>query len=87
MAARDLISEIARNALTHGNASYFKLKIKPHSVELSDNGEAFSLQALKAVRKPRGGSMALSEIEKRAPQVLVAYRAHGGNRLVHPNQD
>jgi hypothetical protein len=77
MAVRDLIIEIARNALTHGKASYFKLKINPHSVELSDNGHLFSLSDLKRAGEPRGGSMALSEIGKRAPQVVVTDRRDG----------
>ncbi|SMP36408.1 hypothetical protein [Shimia sagamensis] len=82
MAVRDLIIELARNALTHGSAQKVKLAVKAHTIELSDDGSPFSLSALKEVGVPRGGALALQQALQLSPQVEVSYRRNNEQNIV-----
>lgn len=58
-AIRDVLIEVAQNALTHGSAKTVKLQILPKSIVLIDDGNAFDPFQLKGGTK-RGGSLAIT---------------------------
>lgn len=74
LAVRDLIVELARNALTHGKAKNIKVEVKSHHIQITDDGDKYSLSDLKENINARGGSKAISVLERTAPQVIASYR-------------
>ena len=80
LAARDLAIELGQNALTHGNATKFQLDVTSHSLVLSDDGSPFSLVDLERSSRKRGGAMALNELRRRAPELVISHaRYHSKN--------
>lgn len=82
LAARDMAIELARNALTHGQATQFNLRVTAHSLELSDDGSPFSLTELETMATPRGGARALLQLRRHVPSVLLSYIRQNGRHVV-----
>lgn len=81
-AIRDLAVELFRNALTHGQASYFEIRSAKHSIQLLDNGKDFSINDLRGVPNGQGGYHALSVMEDTAPQLVASCRRDSGVNVV-----
>lgn len=61
-AVRDLLIELIRNAFSHGGATIATLSIEPTRVVLTDDGNAFAVDALLGHPVGRGGSAAIHEL-------------------------
>lgn len=54
---RDLLIEVAKNAISHGHAKKICLDIEPHSVSIVDNGTPFNPSSLNNKGAKSGGSV------------------------------
>lgn len=56
LSVRDLIIELARNSLTHGNAKYVKVLSNKNVIKIMDDGTIFSIENLIASPNGQGGA-------------------------------
>ena len=79
-AARDVLIELTRNALTHGKARTVTLNIEVNHIELIDDGAPFNSESLRAVNAG-GGSLSLRALgeDHAATVVFRSSRASGLN--------
>ena len=61
-AVRDVLIEVARNALTHGAGNSCSLKIEDSVIQLTDNGGDFNPWELGVKESGRGGAAAVREL-------------------------
>lgn len=82
LGTRDLLIELARNALTHGRATGIRLEATVDSIHLSDDGQVFPLKELLRSAGKRGGAAALEAISTMHDQLVVFHRATENGNLV-----
>ena len=74
MQTKDLITELALNALQHGNADHFWLHISEKEIALLDNGTPFDTMCLaKEKTELSGGNWTIMRYEKSYPDVEILY--------------
>lgn len=68
---REVVTELVRNAFSHGRATAVQISIDVDRVSLNDNGEIFSISQLVKHPNAHGGSYALSQLSHTFPGEVV----------------
>lgn len=79
-AVRDLAIEIARNALTHGAATSFEMRIEGRRIVLTDDGVPFNPLSLLGQSAYRGGTLAVKHVVEQQPHRMLFTSRRDGDR-------
>jgi hypothetical protein len=82
LAVRDLVVDLCRNAFTHGGAKRFRLEVTAHRVLLIDDGTPFSISDLLKSSVPGGGVLAVKEIARSLPSLIVSHHREEAQNVV-----